>query len=522
MRRTVLLLAACFVFMAASIGSMAEANATTTLRFRPPENSPTDIQREFRIALAKMNRGDTNGAESDLKVLANNPGLIAAGPHVGFGVYAALAFCQQGNHEFESAYENAIAAGELEPAARGRDYWYLLTNVARATHRNYVATESLIEVLLSDPEHANDVDVAEIWSAYDATAEMNDGGIHRRLLLEALWQVKYVPKDAFEAPSTQQWWTDLFEAYVDIGDESNATAVLAAIRDPFQIVRLRADNRYRRFVVHDLRFVDIAAMSRLYVQWLRVQMDTHPRQIGAVEEVARALMMSNRLPEALQLLDDALAKVASAPKAHPAFDDLADNLRWTMDTRARVLARLGRWDTVLDAQQAALSSAPLPDNDVVSQRINFGDYLYRLNRPLDALEQVRNVSASNASMYGLLEAGEVRACAWAQLGNRKSLQATIASMQAQRDVDPDAFRSVLLCADDQPRLKKVIVERLQDFRTRNAELAADQTYMLTPNPTPYDQLLSQRLRHILESPDVRAAIAQYGVVESYPLFAPDH
>ncbi|KVF14110.1 hypothetical protein WJ22_12635 [Burkholderia vietnamiensis] len=469
-----------------------------------------------------MNRGDTNGAESDLIVLADNPALAAAGPRMEFGVHTALAYCQQGNHEFESAYENAKAAGELDPAARGRDYWYLLMNVARATHRNYVATESLIEVLLSDPKHANDVDVAEIWSAYDATAEMNDGGIHRRLLLETLWQVKYVPKDAFEVPSTQQWWTDLFEAYADIGDEGNASVVLAAIRDPFQIVRLRADNRYRRFVVHDSRFVDMDAMSRLYVEWLSVQMDTHSRQIGAVEEVARALMMSNRLPEALQLLDSALTKVASAPKAQPAFDDLPDNLRWTMDTRARVLARLGRWDAVLDAQHAALNDAPLPVNDVVSQRINFGDYLYRLNRPLDALEQVKNVSTSNASAYGMLEAGEVRACAWAQLGNRKALQAAIAAMQAQRNLDPDAIRSALLCADDRVQLEQVIVARLQDSRTRNAELAADQVYMVTPNPTPYDLLLSRRLQQVLANPHVRATIAQYGVVESYPLFAPDH
>lgn len=508
--------------MVASIKATTEASAATTLLFRSPENAPADIRQELRVALAKMNRGDTNGAESDLKALAENPGLVAAGPRVGFGVHVALAYCQQRNHEFEEAYESAVAAGELEPAARGRDYWYLLMNVAWATHRNYVATESLIEVLLSDPEHANEVDADAIWSAYDATAGMNDGGTHRRLLLEALWQVKYVPKDSLEVPSTQQWWTDLFEAYVDIGDESDAKTLLAAIRDPYQIVRLRADNRYRRFVIHDSRFVDIDTTSQRYIQWLRVQMDTHPRQIGAVEEVARALMMSNRLQEALQLLDGALAKVASAPKEQPAFDDLSDNLRWAMDTRARVLARLGRWSTVLDAQQAALTTALIPDNDVVSQRINFGDYLYRLNRPIDALNQVKNVNTSNASTYGMLEAGEVRACSLAQLGNKKLLHTTITAMLAHRDVDPDALRSALLCADDQDQLRRVIIGRLQDNRTRNTELAADQLYLSTPNPTPYDLLLARRFQETLDSPDVRANIAQYGVVERYPLFAPDH
>lgn len=217
-----------------------------------------------------------------------------------------------------------------------------------------------------------------------------------------------------------------------------------------------------------------------------------------------------------------LAKVASAPKEHPAFDDLSDNLRWAMDTRARVLALLGRWSTVLDAQQAALTNAPIPNNDVVSQKINFGDYLYRLNRPIDALNQVKNVSTSNASTFGMLEAGEVRACSLAQLGNKKLLHTTIKAMLAQRDVNPDAIRSALLCADDQDQLRRVIIGRLQDSRTRNAELAADQLFLPPPNPTPYDLLLARRLRETLDSPDVRANIEQYGVVERYPLLAPGH
>jgi len=33
--------------------------------------------------------------------------------------------------------------------------------------------------------------------------------------------------------------------------------------------------------------------------------------------------------------------------------------------------------------------------------------------------------------------------------------------------------------------------------------------------------LSRRLRHVLERPGVRAVIAEYGVVENYPMFAPD-
>ena len=397
------LLTAVGLFLtAASAGATAAMHGATAPSSRVSSNSFTDSSQAFRIAVGKMNRGDTKGAEADLKVLVSNPNLATARPRFNYGVHVALAYCQQSNHEFEPAYENAIAAGEIEPAARNRDYWYLLMRAAQATQRDYVAIESLLHMLLSDPEHANDVEVSTIWSAYDTTAEMHDGGTHRRLLLEALWQVKYAPKDTFELPSTQRWWTDLYQSYVDIGNDNDARAVLGEIRDPYQVVRLRADNRYRRLISDDSRFDDIGAVSQRYLQWLNDQMTAHARQIGIVEEVARALMMSDRLPEALQLLDDTLAKVANAPKGRPAFDDLPDNLRWVMDTRARVLARLGRWDAVLYAQQAVLNDAPIPNYDVVSQRINLGDYLYRLNRPREALGQVKDVSASNASAYGMM------------------------------------------------------------------------------------------------------------------------
>ncbi|PMS14525.1 hypothetical protein C0Z18_31300 [Trinickia dabaoshanensis] len=504
-----------------------QAHASTAVHTNPADsprsftNSFADIGQTFRLAVGKMKQGDARGAEEDLTALVTNPRLAAAGPRFSFAVHTALAYCQQGNHEFELAYENALAAGEIAPAVRNRDYWYLLMSAARATHRDYVAVESLAHVLLSSPEHANDVDVSTIWSAYDTTASMNDGGAHRKLLLEALWQVKYVPKDAFELPATQRWWTDLYESYIDAGDAKSAQAVLGAIHDPYQVLRLRADNRYRESILRDARVSDIVAVQQDDIRWLNGEMQARPRLIGLVEKTARALMMSNRLSETLQLLDDALANVAKAPKGKPAFDDLSDNLRWVSDTRARVLARMGRWDAALDAQQAAQSDAAVPADDVVSQRINFGDYLYRLNRPREALEQVKTVNTENASAYGMMEAGEVRACAFAQLGDRTRLRATIDAMLEQRDVDADALRIALLCADDESQIAKIITARLRNERTRNAELAADQEYLPTPNPTPYDRTLSLRLRHVLGRPDVHAAINEYGVVEHYPMFAPD-
>jgi len=522
MTRLASLAACCFALAGFGIVSSSKADATTTSLFYLSSNPSADVANALRLAISKMKSGDTKGAEADLITLAGTPGVKTASPRMRFSVHIALAYCQQSNGETESAYQSTMKGGELDPSARNREYWYLLMQVAQATQRNYVAADSLIHALESEPGRASEIDIAEIWSMYDATAEMNDGGAHRRALLETLWQVNYAPKNATDLSSMQRFWAQLFESYVDIGDSNKAQTVLAAINNPYEILRLRADNRYRRFIDGNLRLADIKVVIRQYIASLQDQMASHPRQIGAAESLANALMMTGQSSDALQLLDQTLEKVSTAPKDQPAFDDLNENLRWVLNARARVLARLGHWNAALAAQKAARDDAPMPDGDVVSQRINLGDLLYRLERPREALEEIKNVSATNASPYGLLEAGEVRTCSWAQIGNKLQTKSSLSAMLAQRDLDPDALRAALLCANDEARLAKVVIARLRDRQTRNSELANDQTYLPIPSATRYDRLMEERLQRVLARPDVRAALDQYGVIDTYPLLAPDH
>src|SRR5579883_2598018 len=117
LRAAALLTAACLIFATASAGATTAVHAGTATSFGASLNSFSDIGQSFLTAVGKMKRGDTNGAEADLKALVGNPGLASAGPRLNFGVRVALAYCQQSNHEFELAYENALAAGQVEPGA---------------------------------------------------------------------------------------------------------------------------------------------------------------------------------------------------------------------------------------------------------------------------------------------------------------------------------------------------------------------------------------------------------------------
>ena len=498
---------------------MSSGTPETQPPSQAPQNASPAWVRPFRVAVAELKAGDVKAAEAGLVEISQAPDLAYAPPQIRYTVYFLLGGCQEAGGEAAGAYATLIKAGEIMPSARHRDYWRMLMVAANAVHEDYVAVDALRNLIADDAASANDIDAGTIEELLDATRGMKDGGIHRCEMLDTLWQVKYAPKNAIDEQTMQSFWSELFQCDVDDGAETKAREVLAEIDSPAEIAGLRADNRYRRFVDGDPRFADSAAVNQRYIADRQALMVAHPRQIGAVEAAANALMETDHLQQALALLDDALAKIVAAPKDQPAFDDLNSNLRWVFDARTRVLARVGRWDEVLAAQTRARDDALAHGEDVVSQRINLGDFLYRLQRSQAALDEVKDVAVADASPYGLMEAEEVRACAYAQLGYKARLRTSLDLMHTHRDEAVEPLRTALQCADDEDGLAALIRERLDDPLTRNAELTFVQTYLPEPHATPYDEVMQSRLHAVLARSDVRAAIARYGVVEAYPLFA---
>ncbi|WGS53059.1 hypothetical protein LFL96_33350 [Paraburkholderia sp. D15] len=496
-----------------------------------PEYSPQSVQgapasanpsRTLGDARAKLSIGDYKGAEVDLRAFLGSPDIDRAPPRLRFAAYLGLSICQNANGESQGVYESVSRAGDVAPELRNFEYWQMLMAAAVTTGHNYVAAEALSAALRADPVKAQRIDIGLMWTIMDATHEMNDGGYHRHLLQAALWQAAYRPDDAAQRAGLQSFWAELFEYDVDHGETAQAQSYLTAIVDPYQIVRLRADNRYRQALPGDSRYADNDVMNRGYLDYLRRQAADQPRSIAARQLLAEALRNSGAPVESLAVIDASIEKINRAPADRPPFDDLTDNLRWMLDARAKALSRLGRWNEALSAAQAARDEANRQKKDLASQTINLGEMLNRLDRPREALRAVRGLDQNTASEYGMTEFAQVKVCAYAQMGEKAKARAAVDALLVNSNLDPESVRSALLCIDDEDRLAQVIVGRLDDPLTRNYELAADQAYAPTPNPTPFLATMAHRLNTVLHRPDVRAALSRYGVVESYPLTSPDY
>ena len=60
----------------------------------------------------------------------------------------------------------------------------------------------------------------------------------------------------------------------------------------------------------------------------------------------------------------------------------------------------------------------------VSHAINLGALYNRIDRPADALDAVIDMDASNTSPFGMMQAAQVRACAYAALARQAELKTT--------------------------------------------------------------------------------------------------
>ena len=433
-----------------------------------------------------------------------------------------LAGCEQANGEAEAAYGDMLLAGQTDPGIRSAQYWLSLSVLAGTTHRYDIAAVAMAGSVTADPKQALNLDSELLRDTINATHSLKDGTTDRQALLEALRAVDYAPRNGLDIQTVQYFWFELFEIDVAQARDVDARNMLKKIDIPSLIAHIRSDARYRRYIQGNPAFMDNSAINELYVSNRKAFADAHPRQIGSTATLALALMEVGRLVDAQALLDDAILRANSTQGGQPAFDDQRENLRWALDYKGRQLWLEGRWDDAIAAQTQARANALASGGDSVSQTINLADLLYLRGRAREALAQVAGVTGANASDYGLMEAEEVRACAFAQLGDRDKLKSSLDLLRSHRDDAPNPLRAALECADDEDGLAAMIVARLDEPLTRNDELAALQRYLPEPHPTDFQVLMNKRFDTVRNRDDVRAAIAKYGVVETYPVFAPTH
>lgn len=509
------LLALAVLTAAPAWASTTAPTSTEVTRKATPES---DLIARGQVAAQKLQNRDFAGARDDLTAIVNDPGYAALPAEGRRYIMLMLAAAEFYSGDGADAYTHTLAIGPGDDNDSRAMYDEMLIEVApKAGHRD-VAVTSLTDLITVEPDRVNSFDSSAILATERSVMRDANGPGLRRTLLETLWRAGYKSSHPFSRPG--HLWFDLFELEVAVGDDGMAKSLLPAMTEPELVIRLRCDKRYSPYIAGTQAAGDFQAVLDASISDARAVVRDQPRSLEAVTALITRLADANRLDEALAL-DEATEAQIKTPAATPAFDDQDAQVQWIYMLRAIILGRQGKADDALSTQETARDTsgggkAGTKGGDMVSQPINLGGEYVAQGRAQDALDAVKDVDA-NVSAYGKMAAMQVRACAYAQLKNKAKLDEIMTYVKAHADDGWGPYQQAMLCADDTDGLAQVLVARLDDPLTRNETLYQLQGYLTHPQ-NDFDRMLNTAWQKTEAHPEIKAAIAKYGVQESYPMY----
>mgnify|MGYP001550895932 CR=1 FL=1 len=218
-----------------------------------------------------------------------------------------------------------------------------------------------------------------------------------------------------------------------------------------------------------------------------------------------------------------IANAQAQDTTHPVAEVVVTGNRFIVVDRASVggFGEASLFDT--PASITAIGRTQMQDLSIRSttEAMRFdasvADAYNAVGQPQKALDIMKDLDETQATPYGRMAAAETRVCAYAQLQDKRRVDDLMAYMRAHAADGPDAMRTALICTDDQEGLAAVYLKQLDDPDLRGEALGEAQAYIEPAHQTPYEARMRAALHRMLARPDVRAAIAKYGFVNSYPL-----
>lgn len=482
----------------------------------PPgqEQAPIDdLYTALEDAAALLAAGDGPGAEAGLRVVVNDPGFGTLPDSAKFAAYFGLAGAISGQETDDAkraeAFHYITLAGEVDPNLRSGIYWQYLTLIAVRADEDPAAVAAFTELASGYPELALAWHDNLVFSVLRISRELDDPDA-RLSLLEALWQMAFVPKDSLR--SMESNWLTLMAAYVDEGETAAAGEIAQTLSEPRSVVVMTVDKRFAAYrpadpaAAHEKAFAAELSESRKAVE-------DEPDNLGRVNKLANTLRDMNRGTEALTLLQTSLDRIERAATGARVFEDQEDKLAWALNAKASLLLDAGQSEEAIETQRQAHEVALSYDKKEVSQGLNLAEMLVWLERPEEALLVLNEVDLDDASTYGRMSAEEIRVCANSQLGNDH--EDGLAKLWAAASDAHQPLRIALLCVDDKQGLKKLVTDALADPEQRLGILVDLQVYDRSENAPRFYKAMVEVFDATMQEPDMKAEIGKYGTIETW-------
>ena len=388
--------------------------------------------------------------------------------------------------------------------------WRLRLQAAQAVQDWHDAAYSLTQIAQKWPDTVSELETRQVARTVHELRHLDDD---RYQLLKALFAAKFTRPGL----DPSRWWRDLALMQIEKGERSAALQSLAALTDPYAMIGVLADNRFRDLRESLPHRLDVADAMRRMVEADYAAVTANPAKLEPVSRLAGDLLGAVRGEEALKVLDAAIAK-AGAPEGRKAYRDYDEQYVWLLDTRAHALFTLGRWDDAL-AQLQAASHLREERSSNVSQVINLAELYDRLQQPQNARNALKDLQPGSLSPFGEMQRTDAALSAALQLGDAAESTRLLDYMREHQEDAIGSYEDALIMADRPDDAAALLIKRLADPEKRMDALMAVQHWDNSgpAGALPRAQELRGRWDQVKDREDVRTALARVGSVGAYPL-----
>lgn len=280
------------------------------------------------------------------------------------------------------------------------------------------------------------------------------------------------------------------------------------------LVEFLSDKTFDPIIAADPSAFAFDTMSAQQLANSEVDAAAAPDRLELTNALTENLLARGRIEEAQVVIEDALARAREGTPRHPTFTDQTDNINWSLDLRARVLAYYGRYDDALESMRQGAEQAEEGRRVNVSQTLNHIGLLVDTGRPEEAIAELDRFDLHLASPYGRQVARQLRVCALARLNDDNATRAALADVVMHRQESLLIVRSAAMCANDLDLAAQTFIEQLNNPTERRSALISLQRY-LNADPTAPGQM-----RDILGRADVAAAVDSIAHMGAFAILRP--
>jgi tetratricopeptide (TPR) repeat protein len=461
----------------------------------------SDIRQQLRSAVARADAKDTAGAKAAIVAAIHDPAfdsLDEQDRHAAWSLAAQLALQ---TNDFEQAHQFAVRA--TQSTEQGIDDWRSRLTASMKLGDRRDEAQCLTTIMRHWGRDSSILPNSTVRQVVHDTVKID--APTRIELLHVLFELRWHPADG---SSVGSWWVELSRLLIEQNRVPDAIQVAALVEDARSIIAFTADKRFRPLLKSSEVQSNPRRAANHEIEALRAAASERPRSLQALQRLMSKMVNLRSDAQALALGEEAVRRIDAAGEGPAPFDDM-QKYGWLLDTQARALKHLGRYDEAV--QQLRRGVEVTHKTDSVSQPIDLALLLCELNRPDEAMAALPTEEASN---YGKMLMALVRLTAAVERGAGEDADQALSYLREHRADSPGVLQDALLRAGALDDAELVLLSRLNDPDERTSALIQMQVYS-EPKLPPRAAEWRARFAAVKERPAVRTAFAQFGEIDNY-------